>query len=102
MKWRIVILAFLFGFSGTESGCQKSSGGGNAPIVPPPGPVTSDIEYWITKSDQSTLLQKQVAPLNFGVVANAHPIIEVDSTQSYQSIDGFGFTLTGGSAELIN
>src|SRR5690606_12250778 len=31
-----------------------------------------------------------------------YPTIEIDSTQSYQSIDGFGYTLTGGSAYLIN
>jgi len=29
-------------------------------------------------------------------------VIEVDDKQTYQSIDGFGYTLTGGSATLIN
>ena len=29
-------------------------------------------------------------------------LITIDSIQTYQSIDGFGYTLTGGSAELIN
>ncbi len=29
-------------------------------------------------------------------------MIEVDDKQTYQSIDGFGYTLTGGSATLIN
>ncbi|HMH33923.1 MAG TPA: glycoside hydrolase family 30 beta sandwich domain-containing protein, partial [Puia sp.] len=57
--------------------------------------------YWITKGDQSVLLQQQ-ADLKFGVLTNAYPFIDVDSTQKFQSIDGFGYTLTGGSAYLIN
>ncbi|MBC7873077.1 MAG: glucosylceramidase [Ferruginibacter sp.] len=100
---KIWILFFLVMFSCPNSGCQKKSrGGGNSPVDPPPGPAVSDIEYWITRGDESALLQKQVAPLIFGMVANSHPVIEVDSAQTYQTIDGFGFTLTGGSADLIN
>lgn len=101
--YQIIMLVFLVAFSGCNSGCRKKSGGsGNIPVDPPPGPVVSDIEYWVTKGDQSVLLQKQVAPLSFGTVANANLVIEVDSTQGYQGIDGFGYTLTGGSADLIN
>jgi glucosylceramidase len=29
-------------------------------------------------------------------------MLDIDSNQSYQSVDGFGYTLTGGSATLIN
>ncbi len=29
-------------------------------------------------------------------------VIEVDTTSKYQTMDGFGYTLTGGSAQLIN
>lgn len=103
MKCKIALLAILFILSGYNSGCQKKSGGNaNAPLDPPPTPVASEVEYWVTKGDQSMLLQKQVAPLVFGTTANAHPVIEVDSTQAYQQVDGFGYTLTGGSADLIN
>ncbi|MBL7749637.1 MAG: glucosylceramidase, partial [Chitinophagaceae bacterium] len=52
--------------------------------------------------DQSALLQKQTSTLSFGTTSNAYPFVEVDSTISYQSIDGFGYTLTGGSAFLLN
>ncbi|HEX7847334.1 MAG TPA: glycoside hydrolase family 30 beta sandwich domain-containing protein [Chitinophagaceae bacterium] len=87
----------------SNTGCDKKSGGGTAnPPVDPPAPVVSDIDYWITKGDQSALLQKQIAPLVFGTTGNTHPVVEVDSTQEYQTIDGFGYTLTGGSADLIN
>lgn len=66
------------------------------------GVVASEMDFWLTKSDQSILLQKQSTALIFGTIANANQNIEVDETQTYQSIDGFGFTLTGGSAEVIN
>lgn len=87
----------------SNSGCDKKSGGGTTPPpVDPPPVVVSDIDYWVTKGDQSLLLQKQIAPLVFGTTANSNPVIVVDSTQPYQTIDGFGYTLTGGSADLIN
>jgi glucosylceramidase len=57
---------------------------------------------WLTTGDQFKLLAKQNIALNFTNSYNGTQTISVDSTQSYQSIDGFGFTLTGGSASLIN
>ncbi len=69
------------------------------------GPVVydkSDIEYWLTKSDQTVKLTKQTTILKFNTLANSNPNLVVDATQTFQSIDGFGFTLTGGSAEVIN
>ena len=64
--------------------------------------TTSDVDFWLTKGDQSVLLQKQNTALVFGTTANSNPFIDVDSTQTFQTIDGFGFTLTGGSAYVIN
>jgi glucosylceramidase len=46
-------------------------------------------------------LQKQTTKLAFGSTTNYYPDVTVDSTQTYQSIDGFGFTLTDASAGLI-
>lgn len=99
---KILILTFFLSLSLTNSGCQKKSTGGNGNGDPTPPPAISDIEYWVTRGDQSALMQKQILPLYFTKVANSFPVIEVDSTQTYQSIDGFGYTLTGGSADLIN
>ena len=62
----------------------------------------TDVAFWMTKGDRSVLLQKQDVALNFGSAANTHKTITVDENQTYQSIDGFGYTLTGGSATLIN
>ena len=59
------------------------------------------IKSWITKGDRSALLQKQ-ADIHFGTASNTYQNIDVDSTQTFQAIDGFGYALTGGSAYLIN
>lgn len=61
-----------------------------------------DIAYWVTKGDKSALLASQDVVLNFGNAQNDHPTIAINAAQKFQSIDGFGYTLTGGSASLIN
>lgn len=58
------------------------------------------IEYWLTKSDRSVLFTKQ-SPVSFGTQAAAGPTITVDDSKKFQEIDGFGFALTGGSAQHI-
>ena len=59
-------------------------------------------EVWLTNADKSALFQKQNGVLNFGNEKTDGPTIFVDDTRRFQSMDGFGFTLTGGSATLIN
>ncbi|WP_323027239.1 glycoside hydrolase family 30 protein [Gelidibacter japonicus] len=68
----------------------------------PPLAITNDVDFRLTKADQSVLLQKQSTILGFGTSYNNYPTIEINESQTYQMIDGFGFTLTGGSAEVIN
>lgn len=60
------------------------------------------VEFWLTEGDRSALLQKQSSKLSFGTRTNKYPVIVVDETKSFQDIDGFGFTLTGGSSFVIN
>ena len=86
---------FIFG------DCSKSNNSNPSP-TPVPVPASNDVEMWLTKPDQSVLLQKQAAVLSFVSTANSFPNIDVDSATTYQTIDGFGYTLTGGSAYLIN
>jgi glucosylceramidase len=58
-------------------------------------------ELWLTNPDKSALFQRQTAPLTFSAATNEHPTIEVDDSRTFQTTDGFGFTLTGGSAMHI-
>lgn len=61
----------------------------------------SDVQVWLTEENKSALFQQQNA-IGFSEVKNQLPSIEIDSTQRFQEIDGFGFCLTDGSAQLIN
>ncbi|MDY0987787.1 glycoside hydrolase family 30 beta sandwich domain-containing protein [Flavobacterium sp. CFBP9031] len=72
------------------------------PVVNPPVVVTNDVDFWLTKGNQSVLLAKQSGTLGFGTTANGYANIEVNVAQKYQTIDGFGYTLTGGSVDVIN
>jgi glucosylceramidase len=60
-----------------------------------------EAKLWITKSDQSILFQKQFNKSAFGPITNTLPSIYVDDTKRFQTMDGFGYTLTGGSAQLL-
>ena len=85
--------------------CCSRSGGVSTPENPqnPEVPATSHglAQVWLTKSDASVKLVKQ-ADLNFTNPSNSFLNIDVDANQGYQSIEGFGYTLTGGSVEVIN
>jgi glucosylceramidase len=54
--------------------------------------------WWLTDMGHAVLFQEQTPSLVFGESTNANPTISVDDTASFQSIDGFGCCLTGGSA----
>jgi glucosylceramidase len=100
----ILLLAATFT---TGFGCSKKTTNPQpqtGPVTPaiPPVIVKSDVAMWLTKADQSALLQKQNIGLNFSSATNSNTNISVDSTTTYQSIDGFGYCLTGGSAAVIN
>ena len=90
----LVVLAFI------QIKCGKS-GVEPTPVVPPVT-VTNDVDFWLTKADQTVKLEKQATVLGFGTTYNMYSNIEVDDNQTFQSIDGFGYTLTGGSAQVIN
>jgi len=103
-KSALVISIVSSGFAMFLFACscsKKSTDTTPAPVPVPPVVATNDIDYWLTTSNQITLLQKQSTIISFGTINNVNPSIEVDSTQTFQTIDGFGFTLTGGSAYLL-
>jgi glucosylceramidase len=102
MRLNFLIGAFLLlGLLSVQSNCSKDKNkdtGSNNNINNSSGvPISS----WITKGDRSALLLKQ-ADIHFGTANNTYENIDVDSTQTFQTIVGFGYSLTGGSAYLIN
>lgn len=102
MKTRFMALMLLASaIISLGADCSKKGGTAEPPIDPPDTiPVAKDIAYWQTKADQSALLQK--GTIGFTTGNNGNPNIEVDSAQVFQAIEGFGYTLTGGSAYVIN
>ncbi len=85
--------------------CNNKSGEVKlAPNIPltPAAPVKTDVAFWLTEPDRSVLFEKQNVGLLFANISNGYPTIEIDTSVVYQTIDGFGYTLTGGSATLIN
>jgi glucosylceramidase len=59
------------------------------------------VEKWLTKADKSVLFQKQNDNQSFGAIKNTEPSIYIDDSKTFQKMDGFGCTLTGGSAMLL-
>lgn len=80
--------------------CSKSDTKTTTPVTPPV--TVNEVDCWLTKGDQSIKLQKQSSVIGFNTNYNSYPKITVDVNTKYQTIDGFGFTLTGGSAQVIN
>src|SRR5690606_4949534 len=94
----IINALFIFSISLNLCGCQETNGSGKN-LLPEAG--VSPVELWLTTNDESILFEKQDSILNFLEAKNSHPTIKVDPEVTYQSIDGFGYTLTGGSAMHI-
>lgn len=73
--------------------------------APRPVPRGPKAELWLTTPDRTALFQRQAGGLAFGAVGAqapaGAPVIEVDAAQKFQGIDGFGYCLTGGSAQLL-
>lgn len=91
-----VVFVLILGLFST---CEKNSRENDADLK---DTGTSDVDYWITTGDQSSLLEKAPQGLKFAAAAPNLPVIAIDTAQRLQSIDGFGYALTGGSAYLIN
>ncbi|MCW3117069.1 MAG: glucosylceramidase [Chitinophagaceae bacterium] len=85
LKFKIFIGFFLFIACISTGYAQKKNG----------------ITQWLTQGDSTILFALQPAKLLFTRNPSPHPIIEVDDSKTYQTVDGFGFALTQGSAMPI-
>jgi len=66
-----------------------------------PAQDKGNAELWLTTADRSSLLAHEPGSLRFRRGDEKASVIQVDDKQTYQSMDGFGFALTGGSAQLM-
>ncbi|WP_205513523.1 glycoside hydrolase family 30 protein [Longitalea arenae] len=81
--------------------CTRNEVTENPPPAPEP-PASTDVHFYLTQGDRNILFNKQNISLLFSSTGTASNTIEVDTAQTFQTIDGFGYTLTGGSASLLN
>jgi glucosylceramidase len=87
MKEKLLLCLILAGLSGLVV-CQTAAG--------------PEIEAWITKPDRSMLFEKSTEKIPFSDRNRGRGLpIVIDESHAMQTIDGFGFALTGGSAELM-
>jgi glucosylceramidase len=85
MKFRWL---FLFTLIAASSGVAQTA-------QPP------DAQLWLTTVDRSSLLAPQATPIAFTESSSSDRTIVVNDMEQYQSMEGFGVALTGGSAELL-
>lgn len=60
------------------------------------------VDLWLTSSDRAQLLTHQIVSAPAQAEESQPLTITVDETKSLQTVDGFGFALTGGSAQLLH
>ena len=65
------------------------------------GQKGAQVEVWLTNPDKSALFERQKTGLPLSAAANGNSTIDVDDKQKFQTIDGFGYALTGGSAQHL-
>ncbi len=70
-------------------------------LVPLSSYAQKEASIWLTNPDRSALFQLQSPPTLFTNSPAKDPVIDIDGTKTYQTIDGFGFAVTGGSAQLL-
>jgi len=68
------------------------------PFEPPP---ILPVQVWTTSGDGVNLLYKKTIGFADGEDGR-FPSIQIDTAQQFQTVDGFGYTLTGGSAMLLH
>jgi len=90
-----LFLAPLSAVLALAAGCSGAGVRGTANGVPSP-------QVWLTDPSAGVFISRQADSPVFSSAVSASSVIKVNTGKTYQSVDGFGYTLTGGSARLIN
>jgi glucosylceramidase len=91
-----LLLFMLF----TLINCQKKQELDPIIITPPPPPPVLPVKVWTTSGNQYALLTPQT--IDFATKKDETlSTITIETNQEFQKIEGFGYTLTGGSAQLL-
>ena len=66
------------------------------------GQTSDQVEWYLTNADKSALLTKQQPLVALYNNSDSISVLEIIDNETYQTMEGFGFALTGGSAIHIN
>lgn len=102
MKLVLYAMLFFLGVNCSSSDPAKEPDTPGNPQNPEQPQATNDVDFYLTKGNGSQKLDKQSGTISFASSPNSYANIEINAAESFQSVEGFGFTLTGGSAALIN
>ena len=85
--------------AGLVAACSPAATPAPTPTAQPPVPV----KVWVTKADQSMLLQAQpdIVFAAVGAAKNGVQVVDVNENNKYQQMDGFGGAMTDASAWLM-
>ncbi|PJJ58657.1 glycoside hydrolase family 30 protein [Hymenobacter chitinivorans] len=86
-------LALLLSLGGLTTSCQRTPQASSA--------AARGAAFWLTTTDKTALFQSQAA-LPWTTAQPSGAVIDINDQQTFQPIDGFGYCLTGGSAELLH
>jgi glucosylceramidase len=53
----------------------------------PTNPSVNEVDFWLTKGNQSVKLQKQTTVLQFGTATNIYPTITVNQAEEFQTLE---------------
>jgi glucosylceramidase len=81
-----------------ETGGQEAG----TPVVGPPPPAPNTVDVWLTTGDSQNLLSLQ-PPLTLSAAGpnSSVPTIDVDATQTFQTVAGYGAAMTDSSAYIL-
>jgi len=72
-------------------------------VITPKSQTKEPIEFWLTDASNNIKFTKQSGKVNLGYIDNSeYETIDINLNGTYQTMDGFGFALTGGSAYHIH
>ncbi len=95
MKFKTYVQCLTALLAGTMA-CNCSNGD-DGPVTPTEAPVA----VYTTSGNGVNLLYRKT--IDFAEGENTgYPVLEIRPSERYQSIEGFGYTLTGGSAMLLH
>ncbi len=98
--FRVVLVMGLIWMAAGMLSCKEKS---SDPPDPPPGPAeVGKAQVWLTTGDRSKLFSREADVSIKDSNITLFPVLAIDTSETFQEIEGFGAALTGSSAYLLH